>query len=216
MRKLEEFVLEKLKISKPKTVYHPNSKEELVDLMIKEIKTNGPNCSLNHIDVSNIDDMSFLFRGGDIDQYFSGHPVLSEFDGDISNWDVSNVTKMIGMFERCKYSGKNGDISTWDVSNVTDMLGMFQYSNYNGDISTWDVSNVTRMDYMFYWAKFNGDISNWDVSNVTSMRGMFYSSKFNGDLSKWKINPNVKGKMYGIFTLSPIEKNPPEWYYIYR
>ena len=192
MRKLEEFVLEKLKVSKIKAVYHPNSKEELVDLMIKEIKTNGPNCSLNHIDVSNIDDMSFLFRGGDKDQYFSGHPVLSEFDGDISNWDVSNVTKMIGMFERCKYSGKNGDISNWDVSNVT------------------------RMDYIFYWAKFNGDISNWDVSNVTSMKGMFYSSKFNGDLSKWKINPKVKGKMYAIFTLAPIEKNPPEWYYTYR
>ena len=72
------------------------------------------------------------------------------------------------------------------------------------------------MDYIFYWAKFNGDISNWDVSNVTSMKGMFYSSKFNGDLSKWKINPKVKGKMYAIFTLAPIEKNPPEWYYTYR
>ena len=48
------------------------------------------------------------------------------------------------------------------------------------------------------------------------MKGMFYSSKFNGDLSKWQINPNVKGKMYAIFTLAPIEKNPPEWYYTYR
>ena len=62
MRKLEEFVNEKLKVGVgiKKTIYHPNSKEELVQLMIEEIKTNGTECSLNHIDVSNIDDMSFF------------------------------------------------------------------------------------------------------------------------------------------------------------
>ena len=89
MRKLEEFVNEKLKVSKIETKYKPKTKEELVDLIIKEIETNGPNCSLNHIDVSNITDMSYLFRGGNKDQYFGGHPILSEFDGDISafeNW----------------------------------------------------------------------------------------------------------------------------------
>ena len=64
MKRLEEFILEKLKINKIETKYHPKSKEELVDIIIKEIKANGPTCSLNHIDVSNITDMSFLFIGG--------------------------------------------------------------------------------------------------------------------------------------------------------
>ena len=36
----------------------------------------------------------------------------------------------------------NGDISNWDVSNVTDMNRMFQKSQFNGDISNWNVSNV--------------------------------------------------------------------------
>ena len=92
MRRLKEFILEKLKINKIEIKYHPKSKDELKNIIIKEIEANGPNCSLNHIDVSNIDDMSFLFRGGDKYKYYSGHPVLSGFDGDISGWDVSNVT----------------------------------------------------------------------------------------------------------------------------
>ena len=48
---------------------------------------------------------------------------------------------------------KYGNISTWDVSNITDMSYLF-YGNtpylFNGDISNWDVSNVTDMSYMFY------------------------------------------------------------------
>ena len=181
MKRLEEFILEKLKISKAeRTTYHPNSKEELVDLIIKEIEANGPTCSLNHIDVSNIDDMSFLFRGGDPRLYRSVHPVLSTFDGDISYWDVSNVTNMKYMFTNCNYSGNNRDISNWDVSNVTDMEAMFLNSKYNGNISGWDVSNVTNMSFLFYASVFNGkngDISEWNVSNVTDMSYMFMESK---------------------------------------
>ena len=161
MKKLEEFVLEKLKVSKIETKYHPTSKDELVDLIIKEIEANGPDCSLNHIDVSDITDMSYLFRGGTKSQYQDGHPVLSEFNGDISNWDVSNVTNMRFMFNECKYRGQNGDISNWDVSNVTNMVGMFAYSKFNGDISRWDVSNVENMGFMFYHSPLEKNPPKW-------------------------------------------------------
>ena len=212
MRRLEEFILEKLKIKKIETNYHPKSKEELVKLIIEEIETNGPECSLNNIDVSNITDMSYLFMGGDPVKYLHGHPVLSDFDGDISNWNVSNVTDMKYMFDECQYTGKNGDISDWKVSKVNDMDGMFADSKYNGDISNWDVSNVTNMFGVFYNSKFNGDISNWDVSKVKRFDAMFRNSKFNGDISKWQINPVAKRRMAGMFTNSPLENNPPAWY----
>ena len=235
MRKLDEFILEKLKVGKivKKT---PKTKEELVKLMIEEINENGPDCSLNHIDVSNITDMSYLFEGGFFRVGNDSHPILSEFDGDISEWNVSNVTNMDHMFCSCKYSGKNGDITNWDVSNVTNMSGMFMYNNYNGDISDWDVSNVRDMAYMFSDSKYNGDISKWDVSNVTNMSGMFYASpftgdisnwdvsnvkrfthifmnsSFSGDISNWKINPDAKDHMERMFSKSPLEKKPPIWY----
>ena len=191
MQKLDEFILEKLKISKIETNYGPNSKEELIDIIINEIQTNGPTCSLNHIDVSNITDMSYLFRGGNAYRCLEGHPVLSNFNGDISGWDVSNVTDMRFMFNECKYNGKNGDISTWDVSSVTNMGGMFSNS------------------------KYNGNISKWDVSSVECFFDMFRNSSFNGDISKWQINPKAKGNMGGMFVESPLENKQPSWYYKY-
>ena len=109
----------------------------------------------------------------------------SEFNGDISKWDVSKVTNMGAMFSNSKF---NGDTSKWDVSNITNMNGMFFNSKFNGDISKWDVSKVTNMNGMFSNSKFNGDISKWDVSSVTEMSFMFSGAKFNGDISKWDVS----------------------------
>jgi len=60
--------------------------------------------------------------------------------GDISQWDVSEVTDMSCMF---RYSQFDGDISQWDVSQVT------RYRQFDEDISRWDVSKVTNMSCMF-------------------------------------------------------------------
>jgi len=38
------------------------------------------------------------------------------------------------MYEMFKDSHFNGDISKWDVSNVTNMSSMFSGSKFNGDI----------------------------------------------------------------------------------
>ena len=50
---------------------------------------------------------------------------LIDFNGNISSWDVSNVTDMCSMFSDCKSFNK--DISKWDVSKVTDISFMFDY-----------------------------------------------------------------------------------------
>ena len=120
----------------------------------------------------------------------------SPFNGDISNWDVSNVTNMNGMFLYA--SSFNGDISRWDVSSVTNMESMFHGSSFTGDISRWDVSSVTNMESMFLRSKFNGDISNWDVNSVTNMIAMFNESNFNQPIGYWDVsNVTNMNNMFG-------------------
>ena len=54
------------------------------------------------------------------------------------------------MSELFEVTNFNGNISKWYVSNVTDMSFMFyDCKSFNQDISAWDVSNVKDNKYMF-------------------------------------------------------------------
>ena len=64
----------------------------------------------------------------------------ASFNGDISSWNVSNVTGMSEMFSGCKW-----------FSKVTSTRTMFYLcSSYNGEISKWNISNVTTWKGMLY------------------------------------------------------------------
>jgi len=82
-------------------------------------------------DLSQVDDMSLTFLYA---YNFSGTGM--------SNWDVSNITKMYGTFNGAKSFNEN--IENWDVSSVTNMYSMFygatSFSNRN--LSGWSVENV--------------------------------------------------------------------------
>ncbi len=113
--------------------HKPKDKSELSQLMKKLIKERGNEGNFNDIDTSSITDMSCLF-------------LKSDFNGNISKWDVSNVTNMHNMFDRA--TSFNKDISKWNVSNVTDISYMFyEATSFNQDLSDWDVSNVKDMKY---------------------------------------------------------------------
>ena len=134
------------------------------------------NADVSNLDTRNITYMGFLFAGS------TGLKTV----GDLSHWNVSNVTDMSFMFNN--YNGVIGDLSHWDTSNVTDMGSMFRYYNgVIGDLSHWDTSNVTDMSGMFI--NYNGvigDLSHWDTSNVTDMSWMFgFSSASVSGLNTW-------------------------------
>ena len=161
MKSLTHYIQEKLIIKKNKYKYFPETKKELKEIIEQRIKEEGIGVDLNDIDVSEITDMSKLFRD-------------TNFNGDISKWDVSNVKNMLEMFYRCDKF--NQDISSWDVSNVTDMSHMFyDCKAFNQDISKWDVSKVKDMGGMFWdCTVFNQDISSWDVSSVKNINFIFH------------------------------------------
>ena len=144
---------------KSKNKVQPKSKKELIKIINDSFEKGV--YDLNFIDTSKITDMSWLFEN-----------VKHNFD--VSDWDVSNVKDMTGMFYCCK--NFDCDLSNWDVSNVTDMTSMFGYCNkFDCDLSNWDVSNVTDMYSMFTMCKnFKGKgLENWYVSKAEDMRYMF-------------------------------------------
>ena len=182
-------------LSLPVASYKTDDSE--IRLLIEKcIEFFGPTCNLNWIDTSNVTNMKRLFWE-------------TEFNGDISQWNVGNVTDMTAMFCSQKDSvyAFNGDLNNWDISNVTTMECMFMGAcGANPRISKWDVSNVKDMYQMFAWnQKFDDDISNWNVGNVRNMALMFYESGFNGDLSKW--NVSKVQDMHGMFSSSSFKGN---------
>ena len=76
---------------------------------------------------------------------------------------------MEALFDRA--TSFNGDLSMWDVSSVTRMQRTFnQATSLDQIFQSWDVSNVTTMRAMFRLnPSFNDDISNWNVANLTDM-----------------------------------------------
>ena len=134
MRKLEDFVTEKLKVSVKQ--YKPKDLKELTQ-MDKEAVADDNEADLNFIDTSLITSMNSLFE--DID-----------FDGDISNWDVSNVKDMDYMFYTSNFTGKNSpNMDKWNVLGVKTMDSMFEQSKFEQDISGWEIDPSCSTEAMF-------------------------------------------------------------------
>ncbi len=154
--------------------------------------------------LSNVKDMTYAFA----------HTRISNISN-INNWDVSNVTSMIGIFYNA--INFNQDISSWNVSNVINMDDMFKEAkNFNQDISSWDVSNVIRMDKMFYNAKnFNQNLGNWNLFSLTNAEDIFYNSGLDCEnlsktLMSWALNPNTPNLIghAGEIEISNLEYSP--------
>jgi len=152
-------------------------------------------------DTSLITDMSYLFK---CKNHFED-TCKYKFNDDISNWNVSNVTNMRGMFSSCylfnqplnTHKVTRNDDSTyiaWDVSNVINMQSMFGGArSFIQPLNNWNVSNVENMIGMFSGCyKFNQPLEKWDISKVEWCFNMFAEAKsFNQPLNKWNLSNKV-------------------------
>ena len=110
---------------KTKNKVQPKSKKELIKIINDSFEKGV--YDLNFIDISKITDMSWLFEN-----------VKHNFD--VSDWDVSNVKNMTGMFGFCNKF--DCDLSNWNVSNVTDMHALFYECN---KFTKWTSSTIQMM-----------------------------------------------------------------------
>lgn len=113
------------------------------------------------------------------------------FNGNINNWNVSNVTHFNEVFRSAVVF--NQPLNNWDMRSAIKTNGMFFNAlNFNRPINSWghDLGNVNDMNFMFFFAEdFNQDLSNWDVNGVEIMTGMFQeASNFNQDITQWDVS----------------------------
>ena len=128
--------------------------------------------------------------------------------GDISEWNVSKVTDMSGLFKGRKYF--NEDISGWDCRNVENMRDIFlNAENFDTKyVEDWETGEFkgegrykklnndmlrlvlrARVEDRKSTYAFFGHISDWDVSEVTDMKDLFKGAKdFNEDISAWDVS----------------------------
>ena len=90
-----------------------HSKDQLREYLKAEIKKQGEHVVIKDLDVSPIEDLSWLF---------CGYYYIKSFD--LSGWKTSNANNMSLMFYDCS-SLKSIDLSGWDTSNVKDTENMF-------------------------------------------------------------------------------------------
>jgi len=120
----------------------------------------------------------------------------SDFNGKISNWDVSNV---VNFSEFVLFCGNfNKPVGLWDTSDGVDFGGMLRETSYNQTLVNFVTGSATQLDSMMNSTPFDQDISSWNISNVSNwanfMTGVELSST-NYDLllnawSQQSVRPN--------------------------
>ena len=150
MKTLNQYIKEKLIINKD---YNDGkilvkSFDELRKIIEDRYDKLGPGTKQNPIDFNDIDVSNLQYFYNNEDKGIFEYTKFKYID--ISEWDVSNIKSMRGMFFMCKELKSVGDISEWDVSNVTSMTSMFDGCIiFNQDLSKWNVSKVRWYSYMF-------------------------------------------------------------------
>ena len=96
--------------------------------------------------------------------------------------DFSNTTILQDFFRLSNNFAGGGNIENWDVSNVTNMVTMFNGASSFNQPLNWDISSVTNMSDMFNGASsFNQNLGSWEIASLISAAGIFAISGMSTD-----------------------------------
>ena len=118
MKNLIVYINEKLKITKkmlsPKKILTPKTKNDLIIMIIHEVKSVDESgfLDLNHIDVSNIDNLNSVFHK----KHFPDNEIM--LDIDISSWKLDQVEDMEFLF----YNDKINSVILPDTKKLDEYL----------------------------------------------------------------------------------------------
>ncbi|MBN2434666.1 MAG: DUF285 domain-containing protein [Spirochaetes bacterium] len=137
-----------------------------------------------------------------------------KFNGNINNWDVSNIEHMYSLFRFAK--SYNQPLDKWSFPKIYSIGDMFWCaSSFDQPLNDWDVSNITIMDHAFGFASsFDRPLDSWDVSSVTDMSYMSSgASSFNGSIGGWDVANEIDMFCMLDGSLLELEGNEPDWYW---
>ena len=198
MRLLTEYLSTKVKPTKIVA-----TDESIGQIMLDEIRRLGVSGDFNHIDVSKCTSFTYLFDClGDTGEK---HELFQKFNGDISEWNVSNIKDLVCTFRGCHKF--NCDLSNWDIKNVESLDHTFcECLDFNKPLNNWNTSKVTNMLGLFCGAeKFNQPLNHWKTDLVDEMAHMFTDAReFNQDISMWNVK-NVT-HTFNMFKNCPIKE----------
>lgn len=112
---------------------------QLKEIIAQEIAENGVTCDLNHLDLSEMQDLSGVFKG-------------SLFQGSVSSWQVDMVFDMREIFAESSFAG---DLSNWAISPRIQFKGMLP-PDFKGILPTLLNLSVKERTLM-YKDMFNDD-----------------------------------------------------------
>lgn len=127
--------------------------------------------------------------------------LCSQFDMDVSAWDVSKLGDFSSMFAATPFNNAGSPgINDWDTSSAWNISFTFSSAaSFNQPVEGWDVSGVQYLNGTFQNATaFNQPLAGWDVSACEQMQLMFRSARaFNQPLGAWNVeNVTHMGKMF--------------------
>lgn len=156
---------------------------------MSEIFSSSPlfNQPLNYVDVSNINDFTYAFRGcKGFNKPLSKWNTVSgthftqmfldaeSFNQPIDHFKMSNAVTVNGMLSRARKF--NQPLNSWDVSKVTDFAGFLNgASSFNQPLTNWNTASATVMKFMLAGTKYNYPI-NFNTSKVVDMESFLQSA----------------------------------------